>query len=66
MRKTGAIRFTSYDAVINWITEHDVLNVRLYEDGQSVIITYEYEAKQEKRKLPKTTGIIREVPKKKK
>lgn len=44
MRNTRSQRFKTYDEVIEMINaSKGMTNVRLYEDGQSVIVTYETE-----------------------
>jgi len=42
MKNTRAKRFTTYEEVLEFINNSKgTTNVRLYEDGQSVIVTYE-------------------------
>lgn len=46
MKTTKAERFGTYVEVINFInSQKGITNVRMYEDGESVVVTWEIEVK---------------------
>lgn len=40
---TDSRRFPSYAAFGMWLAQGKYLNVRVYQDGQSIVVTYEHE-----------------------